>query len=46
MIPFDYWSSEASEQLKETLGDIICGVVSTSSHDFLITAGDWNTVMK
>ncbi len=41
-LPTDYRSQAATEQLKDVLGEI-AGFVSSTAHDFVLIAGDWNT---
>ncbi len=41
-LPTDYRSNAATEKLKVVLGEI-AGFISSTAHDFVVIAGDWNT---
>ena len=44
-LPTDYCTNASTELLKDTLGEI-SGFISSSTHDFVVVVGDWNTDMR
>ena len=44
-LPTDYHSADATERLKDALGDI-AGFISYTAHHFVVVAGDWNTATR
>ena len=44
-LPTDYCSADATERFKDVLGEI-AGFISSTSHHFVVVAGDWNTDLR